>query len=751
MDFLPTPQNSSGIILVSDLGGNDYDGKSFEDYGLRCGWDVHKLRHGDVEGARLNSDALPDSVLQAKQFLQTWLFFGTLSTLLNRTVMRSEYTVLVEEPDGTKKSFITNKNLLSQLADWASTLTSVPRNEQLEQQEILVNSLNLGTLVLRDISEYWKRAHIMVLPEDVHLSLVSHIYMLNYYAYQARPPDVARYANFAATGRCAAFESRLLSQGWCPNLIERLTSMVGIPGLYYASLMESGTSTISHSSCTENLCTANNVDEGHYTIRHHTASCQCENTEAASSDLCSILCHSQIPLVTISGSDDDIYIHILPSENTRKYVAISHVWSDGLGNPKGNSLPRCQLRFLQKCLVGLEGLESDPCRRLLWMDTICVPTTSDAGRAAAILAMRKTYEEAEAVLVLDMDMLSIKAPSHHEEILVRIARSNWMTRLWTLQEAALAPRLFFQFADRAVDFRELRHAVFHEPTYTGADFLGHRAATKLQNVFGITTSKPMQRYSYPLAAVWSSLRWRTTTKARDVAICTATLIGSNVAKVLGTVDEEKMEAFWSSQQTIPSSILWVNGPRLRSSSFRWAPASLLNPETLRGNLRDDCTPATHTTAGLQVYGLPAFWIHNPWIPASERDCFKFFDPRNSQTYNVYKCEHVGNDTWEEVGIHWIKKSALILQDEVRSDSWIPGILVAEYTTFGGIIRTQWLAQVSVFQEGGSYDSIRRNDGSFRSQRRYTQARYQAALDPETGQLQEAWGEFVGLEQKWLVS
>ena len=39
MDFLPTPQNSSGIILVSDFGGNDYDGKSFEDYGLRYGWE----------------------------------------------------------------------------------------------------------------------------------------------------------------------------------------------------------------------------------------------------------------------------------------------------------------------------------------------------------------------------------------------------------------------------------------------------------------------------------------------------------------------------------------------------------------------------------------------------------------------------------------------------------------------------------------------------------------------------------------
>jgi hypothetical protein len=68
MDFLPTRQNSSGIILVSDLGGNDYDGKSFKDYGLGCGWDVQKLRHGDVEGARLNADALQVSREQISHF-----------------------------------------------------------------------------------------------------------------------------------------------------------------------------------------------------------------------------------------------------------------------------------------------------------------------------------------------------------------------------------------------------------------------------------------------------------------------------------------------------------------------------------------------------------------------------------------------------------------------------------------------------------------------------------------------------------
>ena len=33
------------------------------------------------------------------------------------------------------------------------------------------------------------------------------------------------------------------------------------------------------------------------------------------------------------------------------YIAISHVWSDGLGNPNENSLPLCQPEFLYDLLV----------------------------------------------------------------------------------------------------------------------------------------------------------------------------------------------------------------------------------------------------------------------------------------------------------------------------------------------------------------------------------------------------------------
>lgn len=35
------------------------------------------------------------------------------------------------------------------------------------------------------------------------------------------------------------------------------------------------------------------------------------------------------------------------SKRQVRYVAISHIWADGLGNPKENAMPRCQLMLLQ--------------------------------------------------------------------------------------------------------------------------------------------------------------------------------------------------------------------------------------------------------------------------------------------------------------------------------------------------------------------------------------------------------------------
>ncbi len=76
------------------------------------------------------------------------------------------------------------------------------------------------------------------------------------------------------------------------------------------------------------------------------------------------------------------------------YVAISHVWSDGLGNPNHNSLPFCQIKRLQELVQESTGKPLP-----FWIDTICVPL-EERLRGKAIANMAKVYRSAAAVLVL---------------------------------------------------------------------------------------------------------------------------------------------------------------------------------------------------------------------------------------------------------------------------------------------------------------------------------------------------------------
>jgi hypothetical protein len=108
-----------------------------------------------------------------------------------------------------------------------------------------------------------------------------------------------------------------------------------------------------------------------------------------------------IPLVsaTLSKRGDPL-LRIRRKMASDCYIALSHVWSDGLGNPNDNALPVCQIRRIGHCLqtlphphytgytsVSFELLSAETIRmnitvrraaraRLLWMDTLCIPVAT---------------------------------------------------------------------------------------------------------------------------------------------------------------------------------------------------------------------------------------------------------------------------------------------------------------------------------------------------------------------------------------
>ena len=61
--------------------------------------------------------------------------------------------------------------------------------------------------------------------------------------------------------------------------------------------------------------------------------------------------------------------------------------------------------------------------------------------------MRDVYTSAERVLVYDAELMASTSKASYEELNMRIGCSRWIRRLWTVQEAVLAKRLIYQFAD----------------------------------------------------------------------------------------------------------------------------------------------------------------------------------------------------------------------------------------------------------------------------------------------------------------
>jgi hypothetical protein len=296
----------------------------------------------------------------------------------------------------------------------------------------------------------------------------------------------------------------LLKVGWCANEVASIKQRSDNSEAYYLSLIDRHHLGRNHQSCsiqdpsivlnwTKEQCSADQIKELDYCTKHFPELCNCRHIsvdEFLGQDLLRVLSRRQVPLILVHRdaynsishcsivssrlrglsswvgyfwklarwffrSTSRIFINGVHSKNFPKpspvipFVAISHVWADGLGNVKRNSLPECQLLLIQNMVNSLYGTTSEPVA--FWIDTICVPH-DPRWRKLAIIEMNRVYREVDKVFVLDM---ALRKVSLHCEALLRIKYSNWARRLWTLPEGALANNLIFQFKDGTISGEEL--------------------------------------------------------------------------------------------------------------------------------------------------------------------------------------------------------------------------------------------------------------------------------------------------------
>ena len=181
-----------------------------------------------------------------------------------------------------------------------------------------------------------------------------------------------------------------------------------------------------HDSCTFDFCEQSQVNYTSVLQRHESPSCRngpCGRIQRL------------FPRIELdeAGRDGRLTAWQLYGRKVvhpgQKFMAISHVWSDGTGAgtwPAGE-LNKCLYHFFSRIA---RRFDCDG----LWWDTLCIPSDKVA-RANAINNMQSNYEAAELTLVHDCFLREVEF-INAETACVAILMSPWFSRGWTALELA---------------------------------------------------------------------------------------------------------------------------------------------------------------------------------------------------------------------------------------------------------------------------------------------------------------------------
>lgn len=433
-------------------------------------------------------------------------------------------------------------------------------------------------------------------------------------------------------------KQRFLGNGWCPFQVARIWGQYSPSTTYYLSSLsrEPTFGGVKHNQCDEIRCMTTSIDPATYEHQHakscSTESDTCQMVGVQSSKVAECIKSGHIPLIKFEESVDAVLRpSIIASHNDLRYVALSHVWSGGLGNVNANSMFSCQLRKLHRLLQtirenGDDDLDRDRGSRktrgmkrdlraslrmkplpqqpvLLWIDTLCIPVGDENAQTKqmAITQMAQIYVQAQCVLVVDPELQKMKYKDlPDEELFASVQCSSWNSRSWTFQEAAMARVFYVQFLDGySIIDKKWHDFMKRMDKETASDTTASQASRgtidmrqtlmmDVSNWFGtmpvmtkirsydartlMTRSEDWQNF----VRVWNGLRTRSTTKSDDLYGIIAIMVDLTAYEILRLDPRERMKAILRSQSTLPISLLYQDCPRILDSEGQpmWAPCQI---------------------------------------------------------------------------------------------------------------------------------------------------------------------------------
>jgi hypothetical protein len=379
-------------------------------------------------------------------FLQDWLFFGLL-----RAILPEEIDLRVEDfirtNDRGERYITTRKLVHDYLEPWEEVLGKLPRDK-------IEAITKRNQRVLKEASKLCY--HLSELPSapGPHLfpplplecvlpcALLGHALSIT-----NASPNIGDAFNLVwTTGDLIAEQMEL--QGWCPFIVCGIEHSHEIATRCYFTNLGGPKQKMArnHARCTDTRCYQTEVKDAQHTTLH----CACAMLPSPVTVVAQAIRDKLTPLLqyepATSFAPSSLGFGL--SNSSSPYVAISHVWCDGLGNPKGNEIHNCQAKRLQQAVDRIfQGHKSEFTRDSggwWWLDTLCVPAEKgyEEEQAEAIRQMKTIYAQADSVLIIDSGLDACDDNTSTLEVLARLRLSNWIRRLWTFQEGQFAKSIY---------------------------------------------------------------------------------------------------------------------------------------------------------------------------------------------------------------------------------------------------------------------------------------------------------------------
>lgn len=417
MDHIHSFPNSPFTLPDIYYEGTSYDTGAIDNYpnGLKTAVD-EALRVGGESGSAN---------------LQTLLYFGMLNEVLGQ-VNHSQYI----RSDAEGRSALTTQKLVDDVTRWFKFVKNL--QNQTKKKEAILRASDCVNAV-REIVEQQP-----IFPDErQYYDEVGTILDKDFvFAVQVLGASLA-----FAVSNCAEkndidiepskwtpdnpwISSKMLEIGWCPFEVDRFSKMTSPLTQLCALSLSPSANVLDHNKCSATACEANQVPSGNYNPTHaeDCPESTCHFIQSPIEEVIKILKEGALPLIEISlKSDGSPELRAVQYRSGKRYVAISHVWSDGMGNKTENAMRKCQILRIwakarslirndpkdvnsQKVVFDADDLNSifrgfaklshvtrnlldfDKKTVTIWMDTLCIPIIPYEMRILAIKSMKLSYK-----------------------------------------------------------------------------------------------------------------------------------------------------------------------------------------------------------------------------------------------------------------------------------------------------------------------------------------------------------------------